>query len=339
MDYSIIAQNATKSKWRRLRIDAAYAGKALYAAAQGAPALMGRAYRMAHCSEQIIIEHDAKSGASRVAHAALCRDRLCPLCSWRLAVKRTAEMQRTIDALLTEAPYKGVMLTLTVKNCRREELGATVKMMNAAFARLRHHRAWKREILGYARSVEITYNPARDEYHPHIHALLLVPPSYTATTISQDTFARMWQTAAALPYKPIVDVRFTYSKDAGAPQDTDDMRIEDALMQTDEVNAMREGIIEATKYALKPSALRRILADEELADIAVQLAGHRLVAYGGAIKSARAALGYTDADKPDAEIEETELPTEGETELHRLAYRWSVETQEYVFAGEVSPRE
>lgn len=338
MDYSIIAQDATKSKWRRMRIDAAYAGKALYAAAYAAPALMGRANRMAHCSENIIIEHNSATGENRVAHAALCRDRLCPLCSWRLAVKRTAEMQRTIDALLAQAPYKGVMLTLTVKNCRREELRNTIRAISQAFSRLRKHRAWAREIVGYARSIEITYNPARDEYHPHIHALLLVPATYTANTITQAQFAAMWQTAANLPYTPIVDVRFTYSKDAGEPQDTDEERIEDALVQTDEIPAMRDGIIEATKYALKPSALRRILADEELADIALQLAGHRLIAYGGAIKGARAALGYTDADKPADEIDDIAIPAEGETALHRLAYKWSTETQEYVFVTEVGTR-
>lgn len=334
MNKDIIAQQATdgKRKWRQFKIDAHTAAGWMYAAGQHIPALMGRASRMAHCADQITILHNTETGESYVERAALCRDRLCPVCSWRLAAKRTYEMQRTIDALLSEHQYKGLMLTLTLKNVERDNLGATIKHLCQSYSRLRRHRAWQRHILGYARSVEITYNVAQDTFHPHIHALLLVDDTYKATDITQREFAEMWRTAARLSYTPIVDVRYTYTKQQEQNQE------KEAELLSGGVDEMRDAIVEATKYAIKPDALRRILVDEQLGEIALQLSGHHLIGYGGAIKEKRKQLGYVDSDIPSDDTQDIPMTDAGNTVLHRLAYEWSTATRSYVFVRELEAK-
>lgn len=284
---------------------------------------------MSQCSNELEFMYNPATGKTSIKRASLCRDRLCPICSWRLSVKRTNEMQQTITHLLSKKTYKGIMLTLTVQNCSKDAIRDTIRHLCASYTRLSKHRAWKRYIRGSARSIEITYSPRNDDYHPHIHALLIVDDEYRCELTQQD-FAAMWRTAARLDYTPIVDVRYTYAKAEAAEDDTDEQNEAEAIMQTDKLAAMADGIVEATKYALKPSALRRILADEQLDSIATQLAGHRLISYGGDIKAARAELLYTDEESLKDETGDLPITEAGNTELHRLAYQWSTETQSYL---------
>lgn len=329
-----ITQPEVLRKWHRAKVDALWASKMMMSAAMHDTPLARRAGRMAQCGRDIEFIYDPATGISRVKHASLCRDRLCPICSWRLSLKRNNEMQQTISHLLEQRPYKGVMLTLTVRNCTRNDLNSTIKHLCQSYTRLCKHRAWKRNIKGTARSIEVTYSPKTDTFHPHIHVLLLVDENYRCN-ISQQEFAAMWRTAAQLDYNPIVDVRYTYQKAEAEAEDTDDDIDAEAIMQSDELAAMRDGITEAVKYAFKPSALRRILADEQLDSIAAQLKSHRLISYGGDIKKARAELLFVDEDKQlENEKEDMPIPEAGSSELHRLAYRWAEQTQEYLLASD-----
>lgn len=329
MNATSIPQPQALGKWQRMKIDALWASKMMMAAAMHDSPLSRRAGRMSACGDQLEFMYNPTTGKTSIKRASLCRDRLCPVCSWRLSMKRTNEMQQTITHLLSKQDYKGIMLTLTVKNCTRDAIRDTIKHLCSSYSRLSKHRAWKRYIRGSARSIEITYSPKNDDYHPHIHALLLVDGGYRCELTQQD-FAAMWRTAARLDYTPIVDVRYTYAKAETAENDTDELNEAEAILQTDKLSAMSDGIIEATKYALKPSALRRILADEQLNSIAAQLAGHRLISYGGDIKTARAELLYADEESLKDETDDLPLEEVGSTELHRLAYQWSSDTQSYV---------
>lgn len=333
MNTSSIPQPQALSKWQRMKIDALWASKMMMAAAMHNSPLARRAGRMSACGDQLEFIYNPTTGKTSIKRASLCRDRLCPVCSWRLSVKRTNEMQQTITHLLSKQEYKGIMLTLTVKNCTKDAIRDTIKHLCASYSRLSKHRAWKRYIRGSARSIEITYSPKNDDYHPHIHALLLVDGGYHCE-LSQQEFASMWRTAARLDYTPVVDVRYTYAKAETAEDDTDDLNDAEAILQTDKLSSMADGIVEATKYALKPSALRRILADEQLDSIAAQLAGHRLISYGGDIKTARAELRYAEEENLKEETADLPITEVGSTELHRLAYEWSSDTQSYVLVSD-----
>lgn len=333
----MIPQNEMQSKpqpltrWTKLKRETTWAAAQLMRAAVCAPALAGRAHRMSNCSTYLEYEISLETGGIRLKRANLCRDRLCPTCNWRLAIRRAAEMQKTIKTIAAADPTAvGLLLTLTVRNCPADRLRWTIQHISQSFTRLRKHRLFARKIMGYARSIEITYNPATDTYHPHIHALLIVPREYLNAPISQTEYARMWQKAAALDYLPIVDIRRTY---APPTDDTaaDDMLAPEMQVITARVSELEEGTKEAVKYFVKPAALRAILASEDLDELAIALSGHRLIAYGGCIKDTRAALGYTDTptDTP-ADDTETDIVPAPTTPLETMAFTWCVATSSYV---------
>ena len=300
-------------------------------AAVNAPALAGRAHRMSNCSTFIEYEIALETGVIRLKRANLCRDRLCPTCNWRLAIRRAAEMQETIKAIATADPTAvGLLLTLTIKNCPSDKLRWTIQHLSQSFTRLRKHRLFARKVMGYARSIEVTYNPTTDTYHPHIHALLIVPKEYLNAPIPQAEYARMWQKAAALDYLPIVDIRRTYAPPTDTADETEQQQPEMQVI-TAPISELEEGTREAVKYFVKPAALRAILASEDLDDLAIALSGHRLIAYGGCIKDARATLGYTDTptDTP-AEETETDIVPAPSTPLETLAFAWCMSTSSYI---------
>lgn len=335
----MIPQNTNQSKqpqpmtrWTRLHRETLWAAAQLMRAAINAPALAGRAHRMSNCSTYVEYEVALDTGAIRLTRANLCRDRLCPTCNWRLAIRRAAEMQTTIKYIAAADPNAvGLLLTLTVRNCPADRLRWTIQHISQSFTRLRKHRLFTRKIEGYARSIEITYNPVTDTYHPHIHALLIVPHEYLNAPIPQEEYARMWQKAAALDYMPIVDIRRTYAPPADDAA-ADDMPAPEMQVITAQVSELEEGTKEAVKYFVKPAALRALLASEDLDELAIALSGHRLIAYGGCIKDARAALGYTDApvDTPTEENETDIIPTLFSTQLEKLAFTWCMSTSSYV---------
>lgn len=298
--------------------------------------LAKRAGRMAMCSNQIVVTRNTETGEAQVERAALCRDRLCPICSWRLAARRVYEMSNTITAMLSDTPdIKAAMLTLTVKNCDKEALRENIKGLCEGFTRLRKHAAFRRYVLGYARSVELTINNDNGTFHPHIHALLIFDATYKAY-IKQTEFAAMWRTAARLDYNPIVDIRYAYSKEANASALPEAVASSDELPEAaalfDELAALHDSIVEATKYAIKPSALRALLSDEDAASLAQQMAGHRLIAYGGIIKDYRARCGYTDREDPAPNDHIPLVPAPGGT-VERLAYSWASSAGDWLYSG------
>lgn len=107
----------------------------------------------------------------------LCKDKFCSNCK---KVKQASRMARFMPHI---KPYKDYLyqLVLTVPNVAGNALDGTIKEMYEAFPKLLHFlRCYKKikgfdfaylEYLGAIRSLEITYHG--DNYHPHIHAILV----------------------------------------------------------------------------------------------------------------------------------------------------------------------
>ncbi len=95
-------------------------------------------------------------------------------------------MRAILDAIAadpetTRTAY--ILLTLTVRNCEANDLSSTLDAMLAGWERMTKTKPWKRVALGAFRALEITHNvdPKSDSYdtfHPHIHAVIAVKPSY-----------------------------------------------------------------------------------------------------------------------------------------------------------------
>lgn len=275
---SSITQSETISKWAAHKKAAESVAKKLL---KSSPAYASRSARMLSCGDTIGAAYCPTCGTYHVQHSHQCRDRLCPLCSWRLSIKRYYEMKEVLEYLRPQLESRRVaMLTLTVKNVKAAQLRACLVDMSKAWKRLQQSKAYK-SVWGWARCMEITYNQKTKSFHPHMHILTIIDEGAESTATMMKQLKAGWQAAARLPYSPIIDLREAYTKDK------------------------REDVIacagEAFAYSIKPATTAAI-PHTQIGSFAAAISGHRLVSYGGAIKEARAALGMTDTE----EVEEHE---------------------------------
>ena len=229
--------------------------------------LTARAQRMEQCGEYIEMTGD------KVTAANFCRDKFCAVCNWRRHLKLTSQAREVIANMSTEG-Y--AWITLTVKSIKGQQLAKEVTQVLAAFNRLTRQPAWGRAFKGYMRALEITYNTKKGTYHPHIHVIVAVQDGYykSGSYISQKGLQSMWEKAARLKYKPVVDIRAVENTSCAA--------------------------LEVSKYAVKMTDWAYSIT--VLRTMIEALAGRRLVGYGGAWRKLRQLLR-----QPDIEDEETPL--------------------------------
>lgn len=296
----------------------------------GIPQLRKRGIRMKDCAQRLEFAYDAESDRLRLSRAYLCRDRLCPVCNWRLGLKRLSEAVEVMQRLAVEQPRtKAIHVVLTVRNCAADALGAVIRQISDGFTRLRKRRLWTDYISGYARSIEITYNDRTHTYHPHIHIVAIVPSTYTRQ-ISIGDWVSLWRECCQLNYNPVVWASHAYKRPevdipTGAVYGVDDITAGLEERSADErLAALREAI----KYAIKPNVYSEMLLGGDTLAIASAVAGIKLISYGGILKRYRRDLGYTDHDAPD-------LAPEGEIDLaamdprYVVVYEWALRAGEY----------
>lgn len=261
-----------------------------------------RAFSMQNCGSQMAIQYCEHCGLHRIRSTNLCRDRLCPVCRWRLAIKRYAEMVQVCNIAKTEYPTtRYFFLTLTIRNCAPDDLGGTLSAMAAAWNRLLQRKVMRNAVQGWARSVEVTYNTRAGSMHPHYHILLQVPQYYDAIAINADRFAHEWQTALRLNYQPIIDLR---------------------EVQEGKIGDISGAVCETFKYAIKDKDLQ----DMPLRDFATyveQISGTRATAFGGTIKRIRQSLGLSDKDEPGDEDTTTITCPKCSTDLQMALFEWA----------------
>lgn len=247
------------------------------------------AVRMHGCADRLTFRRDwtdpVKPGRLRLAVAHFCRARLCPMCQWRRSLKMHGQVKQCIEYLAEQRtaagkqPYRYSLLTLTVRNCEGYELSPTLDIMQRGWQRLTRLKKFRAAVQGYIRSTEITYNKTEHTYHPHMHVLLAVLPSYFTgrTYINQATWCKMWRAAARLNYNPSTDIR-------RASGDSD-------------------AIAEISKYATKPGDYimpSDIDSMESILDtLQSNCAGRRFASWGGVLKKAHQQLQLDDAEDGD----------------------------------------
>ena len=155
------------------------------------------------CSQTLEFGKDPKSQELRLISGSFCRNRLCPLCSWRRRLKISARFLTKFHLFLDCHPdSKFIFLTLTSQSCKPSDLRLHISKMQLAYKKLvgvyGGKRDGKRDVLnqynsfikGSIRCFEITRSRSilmdRSEHrwgglescHPHIHALLAIEPTY-----------------------------------------------------------------------------------------------------------------------------------------------------------------
>lgn len=242
------------------------------------------AFRMRRCADRLSFTKDA-DGHMKLRQAYFCRVRLCPMCQWRRSLKMNGQVRQCLE-YLTKAraeqghkPYQYILLTLTVPNCPGEELAHTLDTIQAAWKRLQRRAEYMAAIKGNVRCVEITYNRLTDTYHPHIHALLAVNPSYFTgrTYVTHDRWLQIWRECTGISTITQVDVRKT-TGDAAA-------------------------VAEVTKYATKTvdylvpgDGARNV---EVVGTLLRSCHKRRFAGWGGVLRQAHQALQLDDVETGD----------------------------------------
>lgn len=168
-----------------------------------------RAIRLEECGTALVFGKH-QSGAVSLAQANFCRERLCPMCQWRRSLRLGVVLTQRIKNLDTTG-LTPLFLTLTVKNVQGNDLAKTInEMLHAWYYKVCRRKEWKKYVKHSIRTLEVTYNRIRHTYHPHIHAIIYVKNSYFTggkPAMTNEDFAKIWQSAMSLDYKPIVDIR------------------------------------------------------------------------------------------------------------------------------------
>lgn len=284
--------------------------------------------KLAGCSTHLEYWENGDGSKKTLHFMNACQFRLCPICANRKARRAASRLARVLDAVdeAHKRQYRALFLTLTVRNCKAEDLRATLDLLTRAWAKLRRRRCFARAVRGWFRAIEITYNRETGEYHPHIHAILLVDRAYYADRnakavtnglyirqgadadeiagYSNPTWIQMWRESLQVDYDPSVRVSAVYRKN----NDTD--------------AATMSAVYEAAKYATKDADyLAPGMSDDEavavLRTYTHALTRKRLTAMGGWIQEAADKLAvsvdtediqdtvHDDEDAPDALTSET----------------------------------
>lgn len=282
-----------------------------------------KAARVMECGTQVQIAYIQADEEYKIKHANFCRERLCPMCAFHRSRQIFGEVSRVMDGVLQERPeLVPIFLTLTVRNCSAAEMNGTLDTVFKGWNNMMSGNSKvNRLAAGWFRALEITYNAQEDTYHPHIHAILLMPPNYFATPkdyMEIMDWVKAWRKAAKLDYDP-------------------SCRINAIDYKSDKSGA----VAEVAKYTLKDTDYLKA-DDEKMTDKLVlefgrAIKGRRLYAYGGIMK--------VIAKKLDIDAKDNFTPGEIRDKAGNILrkdidyvlsnYRWNVGLTQYDYDGKL----
>lgn len=286
-----------------------------------------RAENLCSCGNDLIFKSCPNGHEKYLYGAFFCKVRLCPLCSWRRALKHGHQAKRVLHELVELYPNQQfIMLTLTVKNCDGTNLKNTINTLLKAWKKMSERKFFKQAVRGWFRALEVTYNLKREDFHPHIHVIAAVNPSYfKADYVKQARWVDEWQSALQVDYKPVVDIRKAGEKKKGeilAPKERAKM------------------VAEASKYTVKATDI--LIGSPNTQEYVLRhlddaLARRKLVAYGGELLEIFKRLKYEEVDETTdlTNIDEEEntkrcnCKTCG-SELVNILYSWCDEVGDYI---------
>lgn len=282
--------------------------------------LVKKATKVRGCGQVLKFKKEADGRHLKLYQAFFCKDRLCAMCQWRRQLKVTYQMRKTIEQALSEYPgSRFLFLTLTVKNVPGSELRSTLSSMNASFRNLIRWKKVTVDLLGFIRSAEVTVNRATMMYHPHLHILLMVRPSYFkgGHYFSHDEWQSMWRKAMKLDYDPQVNIQVI--KPNGKYHNS---------------STLLSAVSEVGKYEVKP--VTYLSADkpkdaEIIQTLETQLKNSRMVTYGLCLKSINKRLFKDESpDDKDADLIHVDGDNSVEATAETVTAIWNSCIKNYV---------
>lgn len=288
------------------------------AKALGAAGLQREAVRVRDCAEALFFHLEAEKSTGeilfRLHSAPYCHYRHCPVCQWRRSLRNKAIVMSALPSILERYPTaRFAMLTLTVRNCRIEDLRSTIRGMNKGRKRLIERKDWP--AIGWLCGVEVTRGKDGSA-HPHFHLLLMLPASYFTGRgyVPTREWVQRWREAMRLDYDPICDIRQVKAKREETP--TPQLRMA----------AVTAAVSEVAKYSTKAADL---LAggDDWLRQYVEQVRSLKFLTSGGVLKGIMKSLKeegdedlvHVDGEEPDPDAEL----------FGKLTFHWRVKHRRY----------
>ena len=98
-----------------------------------------------------------------------CNNRWCIVCN-RI---RTAKMIEKYYPVIMEEVQDRQFVTLTLPNVQGQRLRQVIKEMILNFQRIKHKMLVRDQVkIKGIRKIEVTYNPSRNDFHPHFHLII-----------------------------------------------------------------------------------------------------------------------------------------------------------------------
>jgi len=269
-----------------------------------------KAESVASCGDTLVFA-SMSDGSKRLKNAWFCRNRLCSLCNWRRSRRIFAEVSQVMNVVEERHPeLQPILLTLTKKNCDFDDLINEIGDILTGWKMLSNYKQVKSQVKGSFRALEVTYNIKSNEWHAHIHAILLFDESYFARRnkkyMTQGNWSELWRRAMKLDYDPIVDVR----------------KIN---------NNKGKEVAEVAKYTAKSSDYLKKdleLTDKLVSMLSRALHGRRLFQFGGVMKKIAKEL---DCSLDDGDLLKVDDDTNNHAvEMLEIKYRFHYAKKNYI---------
>lgn len=263
-----------------------------------------RLFDLRHCADTLTFLENAE-GERKLKFANFCRIRLCPMCQWRRSLKMFAQVQAiTNEILKQDKSIRFIFGTFTIKNVDAQNLEACIQNLNKKFRYLTDQnktfapaKKLKKNLLGYFKAMEITYNSKEKTYHPHIHAIFAVKSTFfkdKENYMTKKEWIMLWQKALGVDYSPQIDIK--------------------AIKNTS------KAVAEVAKYPVKTAPVLKLNNDEAvevLKTLTLSLRKKRFVSFGGIFKTVKQQLKLQDVET-DEDLVNTDL--EEKTEFKAVKY-------------------
>lgn len=272
--------------------------------------------RVYQCAE-VLKFVEQSDGTKKLYQSYFCKNKLCALCNWRRSMKYSYQASKIVEeAMIRQPKGRFLFLTLTVKNVTGQELNQSMTDILRGFNRLMKYKKVDKNLIGFLRATEVTYSKELDNYHPHLHVLLMVKPGYfrsKADYLNQEEWTELWQKAMKLDYTPLVDIR---------------------AVKTDKGKGLKGAILETAKYPVKPFDVtdkKMDFTDQEklqiVDDMLTGLHRKRQIGFGKLFKEIKKDLDFDDLE--DGNLVQTGEDTEGTSSGREIVAIWNWERKNY----------
>lgn len=149
-----------------------------------------------NCGSHIYLSH------GNIVAADFCKQRMCPMCQWRLSRMAFGKMAKIFDSIKND--YKFIFVTYTIRNVY--DITQGIDTIVKAHKKMLDRRTLKSVIRGSVRTIEVTYNADTKQWHPHLHCLYAVDNDYFTNPQKYKTtkdWVSIWRSVCKLDYDPV----------------------------------------------------------------------------------------------------------------------------------------